>query len=184
MKIYFARHGKSEANGKGHMTGQMDVSLAEQGMKDAEETAKVLPSDFTLIYSSDLIRCKQTAELINKKFDLPIIYDARLRERSLGSLQGKQWADFSLLKEMDQNQAYDYRPYQGESVIDVRDRIFSLINELRENKNNDKILVVTHSGVIRLLYYLLKDKIPEKIHYASIHEFEFTDAVNDKIFDK
>jgi broad specificity phosphatase PhoE len=176
MKLYFVRHGESQANNKGLMTGQMDVSLTEEGMKQAELTEQMLPKDFNLIFCSDLIRCKETAALINKNLNLPIIYDARLRERTFGKIEGSKWDDFSEdLKEKDKYQTYDYREYGGESAKDVENRVFEFIKELQRNYRKEKIIVVTHAGVIRLLHHLLIGKIPEKIHNASIHEFEFPD---------
>lgn len=177
MKIDFVRHGESENNGKGLISGHLDLPLTALGMQQAEEIANKLTGGYSLIYSSDLVRCQQTAEIINKKSNLPIFFDARLRERHFGSLEGKHWVDIpdgEVIKWKDiREQKYDYRPYSGESVEDVKKRVFDCINEIKHKKG--KVLVVTSAGIIRLLHHFLNGKNPETIHNASVHEFEFPD---------
>jgi broad specificity phosphatase PhoE len=113
---------------------------------------------------------------------LPIKYDVRLRERHFGSIEGKKFLDLDptgALRDKDFiHQQYDYRPFGGEAVDDVKKRIFNFIEDVRKETNKkDKILVVTSAGIIRLLHLVLKGEIPEKIHNASVHEFEFPDAI-------
>lgn len=174
MKIYFVRHGQTVSNKKGTVTGHIDSPLNEDGIGQAKKTLLEIPSDFSEMYCSDLVRCKQTAEIINQKLKLPIKYDIRLRERDFGSLAGKTWEEIGLdMKDLDNNQKYDYQPYGGESVEDVKKRFFAFIEDIRRNKKSEKILVVTYGGIIRLLHNVLKGEVHEVIHNSSIHEFEF-----------
>jgi broad specificity phosphatase PhoE len=175
MKIDFVRHGQTHLNIAGINNGQsMDDTLTEEGINQARETSAKISKDYTEIYSSDLPRARETAEILNEKFNLLIQYDKRLRERSTGSLTGKTWEEIGQeIKKIDKNQQYNYHEHGGESVDDVKERLFSFINEMRLNKKNEKILVVTHGGIIRLLHHLLNGKNPETIHNASVHEFEF-----------
>ena len=78
------------------------------------------------------------------------------------------------MREKDINQQYDYRPYGGESVLNVKSRVLSFINDVKKS-NNKKILVVTSAGIIRLLHNILRGEVHEKIHNSSIHEFNFPD---------
>jgi broad specificity phosphatase PhoE len=178
MKIYFVRHGQTVNNKKNIMTGWIDSPLTNKGIEQAKKTALEIPSGFSEIYCSDLIRCKQTAEIINQKLNLPIKYDARLRERNFGFLEGKSWDEIGLdLKELDTNQKYNYHPFGGESVKDVRQRLFSFIDDIRKKEIKGKILIVAHGGLIRLLHNLLNNQVHEEIHNSSIHEFEFPDTI-------
>jgi broad specificity phosphatase PhoE len=180
MKIDFVRHGESENNGKGLVTGHLDAPLTELGIEQAEETANNLNANYDIIYCSDLGRCKQTAAIINKKLNLPIIYDARLKERHFGSLEGKSWTEMpngEELKKRDiQLGTYDYRPYNGESAEDVKKRVLECVKEIIEKNPDKKVLIVTHAGIIRLLHHVINGQIQEKIHNASIHEFEFPET--------
>lgn len=177
MKIYFVRHGQTISNKNNTMTGWIDSPLNDNGIEQAKKTSLEMPPDFSEIYCSDLIGCKQTAEIINQKLNLPIKYDARLRERNFGSLGGKSWDEIgSDMKEIDKNQKYDYRPYGGESVEDVKKRLFACLDDIhcnKINKKDHKILIVTHGGIIRLLHNLLNGEVHEEIHNSSIHEFDF-----------
>jgi len=176
MKLYFVRHGKTQLNKEGKATGQKDELLLEEGIEEAHKTKEEIPNDFTDFYCSDLTRCKQTADILNEKLNLRIKYDNRLRERHFGSLEGQRLSEVDpVLYEKDHNQQYDYRPYGGESVEDVKNRLMDFVSEIQKDHSGKKILIVAHGGIIRLLHHLLKGKIPEKIHNASFHEFDFPD---------
>jgi len=175
MKIYFVRHGETEYNITHRLTGHTDIPLTTKGIKQAESTLLEVPSGLSEVYSSDLIRCKQTIDILNKELHLPVIYDARLRERDFGSLSGKHWEDFDTdgtLRAKDKHLEYDYRPFGGESVEDVKKRVLAAIDDIRQKKKGD-VLVVTSAGVIRLLHHSLNNELHETIHNSSIHEFEF-----------
>ncbi len=174
MKIYFVRHGQTQYNVEKRFTGQADVHLTAEGLQQARDTLRDLPSDFTLIYSSDLVRCKETTAILNETLNVPVVYDVRLRERNFGSLEGKFRKDVDqALIETDKNQQYDYRPYGGESVEDVKSRVLECIADIQKNHKDKKILVVTSGGVIRLLHNLINRKVHEVIHNAAIHELNF-----------
>ena len=178
MRIYFVRHGKTEYNKTQRLSGQVDIPLIEEGIQGAEEVISQIPAGISTIYSSDLIRCKQTTDILNKNLNLPVVYDARLRERSFGSLEGAHWSVIDpdgALKAKDHSQQYDYRSFQGESVEDVKKRVFACIEDIRRQEKDGTALVVTSAGVIRLLHHVLNDEIHEVVHNSSIHEFEFAD---------
>jgi alpha-ribazole phosphatase len=178
MKIDFVRHGETENNTKGVVTGHIDSPLNEEGIEQAQKTLSEISNNYQDLYSSDLIRCKQTAEILNQKLNLEIKYDARLRERDFGSLAGKKFSemdDTGEMKHKDKNQQYDYRPYGGESVEDVKERLFSFIRDVKTHSKDKKILVVTSGGIIRLLHNILNKEVHEVIHNSSVHEFDFPD---------
>ena len=174
MKLYFVRHGQTQFNKDGLITGQIDEPLIEEGIQEAEATAEEMDTNYTEIYSSDLLRCRQTAEILNRKLNLEIKYDKRLRERHFGSIAGKKFEDTDPtgeLRKRDLSCMYDYRQYGGESVEDVKNRIFSFINEVKAKEG--KILIVTHGGVVRLLHNIVNNQKHDHIKNSSIHEFEF-----------
>ena len=175
MKIYFVRHGQTQYNKDSLITGHDDAPLTEEGIRQVEDMASSIPSGCTGIYSSDLIRCKQTTAILNKKIGLPVTYDTRLRERNFGSLTGKKIADLDpITMEKDKNQQYDYRLYGGESVEDVKKRVLACIDDICHAGNGGKVLVVTSAGIIRLLHHFLQGEVREKILNTSVHEFEFS----------
>ena len=87
--VYFIRHGETDFNLKGIIQGQLDIPLNETGIKQAYETKDKLTNlKIDIIFCSPLIRAKQTAEIINEKLNVPIVYDNRLKEFNAGDKQG------------------------------------------------------------------------------------------------
>lgn len=175
MKIYFIRHGETQENIDHIISGQNNAKLTEEAKKQVFDGIPQIPKDFSIIYSSDLIRCKQTAEIINQKFNLPIVYDTRLREIDVGSFQGKYSKDIDQKVRSDiKTIEYDVRPFGGESSEDVKKRILDFVKDIRKEHYDKNILAITSSGIIRLAHYIFNNNnIHEVIHNSSIHEFEF-----------
>ncbi len=179
MKIYVIRHGQSEYNKQKRVAGQVDVSLNEEGLVQAKDAASTVPADCTRIVSSDLLRCRQTTEILNEGRNLEVTYDARLRERDFGSLSGKSFDDPVFSKEFwatDRAQKYDYRPYGGESVEDVLTRLSACIEEVREK--GGKPLLVTSAGIILLLQNRLYGKAQdEKVANSTVLAFTLPETM-------
>ena len=173
--FYFVRHGESEGNTKGVLSGHTDYPLTEKGREQARETAALIPTDYVYVYSSDLLRCKQTTEIVNVK-KLPIVFDVRLRERNFGELTGKSWDELDpegVLRKADVEQKYDYRPYGGESADQVEARLMECFNEIKDSvTKGTKVLIVTSGGIIRMLHLRHKNEEHAHIPNASVHEFE------------
>ena len=95
MKIIVTRHGQTEWNRLGKLQGQTDNSLNEEGKAQAEETGKQIADEkIDLIITSPLIRARETAEIINKRFNVPIIEDDRIKERNYGQCEGITLEEF------------------------------------------------------------------------------------------
>lgn len=179
MKIYAVRHGQTDSNNKRLLMGQrFDESLNSTGIKQAEETSKILKEvDFDIIFSSPQKRAKETAEIINRLFNLPVILRDGLKERDFGSLSGKSWDDMGKVvganqRNIDRSQKYDYRPYGGESMEDVKSRVLKFIDEIKTNHNDRNVLVVAHGGMMKMFHHLYGDKEKEfRTRNAEIHEF-------------
>jgi broad specificity phosphatase PhoE len=174
MKIYFIRHGQTESNRDGFMAGQSEPKLTEEGKEEVKNAILQLPNGCSVIYSSDLIRCRQTTEILNERLNLPVFYDTRLRERHIGSLEGRNFIDFlANFPEKDEYGQYNFTSFGGEASETLKNRLLSCIADIKKEKKGDKILVVTSGGVIHLLYAVFKKLTLERIHNSSIHEFEF-----------
>ena len=86
--IYLLRHGLDDEK---YIGGWSDVSLVRDGIKQVELVKDYVSNniEFNKIISSDILRAKQTAEIINKNFNKEIIYTDLLREQSKGDYNGK-----------------------------------------------------------------------------------------------
>ncbi|XP_030070679.1 LOW QUALITY PROTEIN: fructose-2,6-bisphosphatase TIGAR-like [Microcaecilia unicolor] len=105
----------------------VDEPLSETGFRQAEAAGRFLSSvKFTRVFSSDLIRAKQTAATILGKSrhcgDLEIRLDTRLRERSYGTAEGKPLSDLRAMAKATGEQCPSYTPPGGETIEQVRAR--------------------------------------------------------------
>ena len=114
------------------------------------------------------------------KRNVPVILRDELKERDFGSLSGKTWpeADAFAKKEAgalraeDVGQAYDYRPFGGESGEDVNKRLLRFVAEIKGTYAGKKVLIVAHSGIMRLSHLLFRETEVGHIKNASLEEFE------------
>ena len=158
MKIIVVRHGETDENIGHIMQGNMDTVLNNTGINQAIEVRnKLKDTNIDLIISSPLKRTAVTAQLISN-YTIPIIYDKRLLSRNHGEFEGIS------RDTIDNNEYWNIKinkEYQtAESVADLFNRVSSLLNEIKEKYKNKTILLVTHSGICRVLYYYFNG-IPE-----------------------
>ncbi|SRR3989338_2013277 len=163
MKLHFVRHGLTPHNKLGLTNGQtIDESLAEEGEAQAHQLAEIVPKNVRHIYSSDLLRARQTAAIINQKLGVGLTFHPELREIDLGRLTGKSWKQINELmgrdyrKESYLTHQYDFRPWGGESAEAVLERIKKFLAQAK--KIGQESLVVSHGGIIRTVHHLLSGK--------------------------
>lgn len=183
MKIYVIRHGLTELNKKKKVNGQIDEPLAPEGIEQVKAAISLIPESIMYIYSSPLLRAKQTAEIINSKLNRPISLEAELTEIHMGSLAGKAWTDMEAgleLKKKHRAIEFDYRPQGGESAKEVKKRIIAFLKKINGKHNDHEALIVTHGGIIRLLHLLEHgNQLLDEIEHISLHTFDL-----DKILKK
>jgi len=168
MKILF-RHGLCEHNLKNWISCGLDSKseLTEDGRKMVRESAlklkSIIKSDKIKIYSSPLLRTKQTAEIICEVLDInpkSIIYDERLKEVQYGSYDEGSVTNLPY-------DVYDidkFKDQGSETYEDVDNRVKSFMKE-KFNKMNT-ILVVSHALPIREMHKMLTG-ITDKIKVAN-----------------
>ena len=158
--IYYVRHGKTDDNINDILTGQVDVSLNEYGIKQAEETAKELENvKFNVAFCSPLKRAKQTADIINKNHNLKFNIENRLIERDYGVFTGKNTKDID--REISWNYYLCDKQYKNlESPKQMYKRVSVFLDEIKRKYKNKNILVVAHSGVGRI-FRVYFDGIPD-----------------------
>lgn len=149
-KYFVMRHGGAESNLTGkicskvedvdHLTevGKRQVSSAENGLKK---------KNIDLIISSDLMRTRETAEIVQRELGLPkekLIFDKRIRELCAGDYNGGFWKGYPhFLKEA---------PAGCESFADVKKRSAEFLYDLEKKYKNKNILIVTHESPAKLIH--------------------------------
>jgi broad specificity phosphatase PhoE len=130
-------------------------------------------ADFSAVYSSDLLRAKQTAELIAEPRGLTVILEPRLREMNLGAWEGMLSEDIQAqypreLEERKQDPFHAHAP-EGESPREVAARVVAAVNEIAGEHPNDAVAIISH-GVALAIIICQSQKIPLDNVYAYVPE--------------
>jgi len=104
-----------------------------------------------MIFSSDLLRTKESADIIAEELGLPVHHDKRLREANFGSFSGKPVVDY--LKVFPTNESrFTNRAEEGsESLMDVRTRVWDFLREMEVKHEGKNILIVSHEDTIWMI---------------------------------
>jgi alpha-ribazole phosphatase len=179
MEVYVIRH-TPVAVGKDICYGQSNVPLADTFLQDSEYFIKNLPPNFDRVYCSPLERCKKLATILRYE---NVIYEKALLEMNFGDWENKKWNDLNQ-DELNSWMAdfVNIKAPNGENLIQLFDRVKVFTESLRTQEHN-KVLLITHAGVIRCLWaYLLAIplqnifKIP--IAHSEIFIFNLTQNQN------
>jgi len=159
-ELCLIRHGQTTWNRDGLWQGQADPELTPLGFEQARALARALSGEqggrpWTRLYASDLRRARETAVLIGEALGLAPAVDARLRELDVGEWSGLarraiEARHAALLAAFERGDP-DVRPGGGETRIEIRERSHAFVRDLAERHPGERILVVTHLGVIRAL---------------------------------
>ena len=164
--IGLIRHGSTDWNLARLIQGQTNIPLNQQGINEVNVLAKSLQNtEWHTIYSSDLIRAHETAQIIANTLKLSVQLDASLRERNFGSLEG---TDYDAAREILDDPIKSAEIIGIEIIAAVRERIFNTLKQIANNHPQQKILVVTHGGVIRQFLKSLNPEEPLWIGNASL----------------
>ena len=161
MNIYIIRHGETPFNvGEVRIRGRTDVPLSELGLKHADETGKALSDiPIDIIYYSKLSRAADTAKAIKKYQEKAEIFEEPLLiDFSFGDWEGKKGDEVFVdgLKEKWMTNPNEVIIPNGETFYQVFDRLHRLFMRLRDQKE-DNIVLVSHGAVINLIFVYLTE---------------------------
>ena len=149
MKILVTRHGQTDWNVEKRIQGRTDIELNNKGIEQAYQTKENLENEkIDLIICSPLKRAKQTADIINKDRNIPIIYDERLLEICYGENEGRLHDDFDYDGFWSIVNTHEYK--DAENVNKFIQRVHNFLNDLK-NRKEENILIGTHNGVCRAI---------------------------------
>nr|ABA91368.2 phosphoglycerate mutase family protein, expressed [Oryza sativa Japonica Group] len=165
VELVVVRHGETSWNASRIVQGQMDPELNEIGKQQAVVVARRLAREArpAAIYSSDLKRAAETAEIIAKACDVSnLMLTEALRERHMGYLQGLMWddavnkspsvfkgfANFEVKNGLDFDDRNHELPGGGESLNQLSERCISYLNKVAQNHIGERVIVVGHGAAI------------------------------------
>lgn len=158
MLLYLTRHGETIWNRLGKTQGIQDTSLTDLGRIQAKKLGQQLKknNNINAIYCSDLLRARETAEIIGKEISIEPTSSPLLREVAFGNWEGLSIPE---IEEQYPGQLARWRneltfaPEGGESLLAVQDRIVSFIKMIKEKNQNsdDNILIVSHAATTKVI---------------------------------
>lgn len=149
MKIYMVRHGQSTRNAEKCISGWEHVPLTASGEADAVRVGGLLQGiRFDKVYSSDILRAKQTCMLAlpDAQPELSML----LREIDVGTLAGMSIENLEARQNKAETRAVkerDYRPFGGENTRMQMDRLNTFLDALSK-ENFERVAVFCHQGVV------------------------------------
>ena len=142
-------------NKKSIIQGQTDTELNDTGIQKTVETALFLEDyRFDHIYSSNLKRARKTASFIADKLDIEIMESKKLREIDFAEWEGLNFEEIAA-QYPDNMEVWKNDPLKngapgGENISEFAARINSFFDQLLEEHKGEKLIVVTHGGVIKI----------------------------------
>jgi broad specificity phosphatase PhoE len=153
-RICIARHGETDWNVSGILQGWFDVPINEQGRRQAHELAAAFAGvGFASVWSSPLVRARETAEIIAAALRLaPPAAHEGLKERHFGAIQGVPKSELAELNPVLLQQILRRNPAAefegGESMDEFADRVLGAFADIGALNPERRVLVITHGWVM------------------------------------
>lgn len=166
-RICFVRHGETDWNIEQRMQGHIDLALNATGEAQAAAVGRSFSGQAAdALYSSDLLRARQTAQPIALALGLEPTLLPALRERNFGRCEGRTFGEIEVLYADDARAIVtrdpDYcAPGGGESRRQHATRVLGCVARLVARHGGQNIVVVTHGGVLDVVYRRARDLSPD-----------------------
>jgi broad specificity phosphatase PhoE len=151
--IVLARHGRTEWHHGNRYTGSTDLPIDEVGVQQSQQL-KLWAIDYApdVLWASPMLRARQTITPTAEALGLTPTLDARLREVDFGSAEGKMLGELppAVAKAFQLDPVRDHFP-GGEDPAEAADRVHEVFQEIGRAHQGQKVLVVAHNTLIRLL---------------------------------
>ncbi len=180
MKLILVRHGESQGNRLGVAQGWRDYTLTDRGRRQAAAVATRLAAvDAAAIYSSDLIRAGETADIIAAEHDLTADRRAELREQRFGEREGLSWAQ-AVERWGEQVRIGDGQIPGEESTATLRERVEREFDRLAERHRDEVAICVAHGGTIRVAIAHVLGLAPEAYPAVQLENASITVVETDR----
>lgn len=160
-RLVLVRHGETTWNAEKRMQGQLDSSLNERGLSQAQaRSADMLAQSFDAKYCSSSLRTRQTIDALLDGAVQGVCYQDNLREINLGPWQGQLSYDLAK-NHPEQFRLYTEQPEQfelagAETFAEIQNRAVTALEKIVADHTGQKVLVVSHGLFIKvsLLHWL------------------------------
>ncbi len=169
--LYAVRHGQTLYNLNDCLLGHLDPPLIETGIAHARGLAEWFGGkEVGKIYSSPLLRARQTAEAISKKTGVPVVVDPLLIEVNYGDIDGmpiREAKSSGIYAERDRDRM-NFRPPNGETYVELTDRLRTFFARERLMEATSPAVLISHQGTARMIAAILGAMSPEVAAAKSI----------------
>uniref|UniRef100_UPI002583DB8E alpha-ribazole phosphatase family protein n=1 Tax=Pseudomonas sp. TaxID=306 RepID=UPI002583DB8E len=152
LTLDLLRHGETELGGG--LRGSLDDALTARGWQQMQD-AVAARGPWDRIISSPLQRCRLFAEALAASRQLPLTLEPGLQELHFGDWEGRSAAELMQTDErglgLFWSDPYGFTPPNGEPVLDFSTRVLDTVARLHQAWPGQRLLVVSHGGVMRLL---------------------------------
>ncbi len=164
--ILLIRHGETAWNRMRRMQGHIDIGLNEEGQRQARSLARALQSERpAVIYASDLKRARDTAQAVADMHQLAVHVDIELRERCYGAFEGLMYEEishhhpeaFALWQSRDPQARFPAGERETETLEEFHQRSVDVVTRIAREHPEQRIVIVTHGGVLDCLYRAAHD---------------------------
>lgn len=151
--IDLLRHGETE-NGNRYC-GSTDYPLTQHGWIQLWNTIEKKPLQWQQIITSPLKRCANFAHALGQRNSIPVMQDARIQEIHFGDWEDQSAAELMQASADDLSRFWhnplSYPPPNAEHLLDFEVRVLSAWYEIQQRFAGKRVLLITHSGVIRVI---------------------------------
>ncbi|HEY6960847.1 MAG TPA: histidine phosphatase family protein [Gaiellaceae bacterium] len=168
--LLLVRHGETDWNREGRWQGWADPPLNPTGREQARTLAEELrETPFDAVYSSDLRRARETAEIVAEPHGVPVVVDPGLREIDVGSWSG-------LTREEIRERYPDGVRPDGETHAEHATRTLEAVERIARAHPGGRILLVAHGGTTRALHDVTSEEPYRPVPNCHVLELRFRDG--------
>jgi len=167
-ELLLVRHGETDWNRELRFQGQADPPLNDAGRAQARELARTLAEvEIDAVYTSDLRRAVETAEIVAAGRGIPILAEPGLREVDVGSWSG-------LTREQIEERFPGARDHDGETREAHLARVVATVERIAAENDGKRVLIVSHGGSLRALHgHALKVESVPRIANCAVYRLAF-----------
>ena len=163
--IDLLRHGATV--GGSRFYGKSDIPISRLGMSQMWTSTQKMSPHWDHIISSPLVRCADFAQALGQRYSIPVSFEERIKEINFGCWEGYTAAeimetDADALTRFWENPLI-HPPENGEYLLNFQARVLCAWNDITKAHTGKKVLLVTHSGVIRTILCHIATKSIESL---------------------
>lgn len=176
-RLVLIRHGETDWNVEGRYQGQADPPLNEKGLAQSRQLAAELRGvGIEVLYTSPLLRARQTAEILAEDLGIPLHTEPRLMEINQGEWQTRLRAEIeSLYPDLFgrwETEPWEVTPPRGEHLSQVQKRVDDAVDEILARHPGEKVGLVAHRipiALIKVRHQGMSRDIVRTLHLPNVY---------------